>query len=208
MSRARRVTIAICWGALTHGLFVLAIAVLVNALYHGMRTGLGTLHGAKAWAVDALLVIQFPLLHSFLLTPRGPQLARAARAARTRPRPRPDHVALIASAQTARDLRAVVAERHHVARSQRRLGVDPARSFVASWVFLSKALYDAGLGMQTGYAGWLSVVRNRPLAFGDFPTHGLFRRCRQPVYLGFALVLWTGPVHTLDGLLLAMTWSM
>jgi protein-S-isoprenylcysteine O-methyltransferase Ste14 len=35
----------------------------------------------------------------------------------------------------------------------------------------------------------------------------LFRACRQPVYLAFALTLWTGPVLTLDRLVLAVAWT-
>ena len=38
------------------------------------------------------------------------------------------------------------------------------------------------------------------------PTHGLFARCRQPIYLGFALVLLTAPCWSLDWLLLAAGW--
>ena len=40
------------------------------------------------------------------------------------------------------------------------------------------------------------------------PTHGLFARCRQPIYLGFALVLWTAPVWSLDWLCLTVGWSV
>ena len=43
--------------------------------------------------------------------------------------------------------------------------------------------------------------------FGAFPTQGLFRWVRQPVYIGFALTLWTGPVWTPDRLVLALAWT-
>lgn len=33
------------------------------------------------------------------------------------------------------------------------------------------------------------------------------RKHRQPIYLGFALVLWTAPVWSLDSSLLALAWS-
>lgn len=35
----------------------------------------------------------------------------------------------------------------------------------------------------------------------------MFAVCRQPIYLGFALTLWTGPIWTPDRLLLATIWS-
>jgi protein-S-isoprenylcysteine O-methyltransferase Ste14 len=43
--------------------------------------------------------------------------------------------------------------------------------------------------------------------FPGLATRGLFAACRQPIYLGFALTLWTGPVWTPDHLLLAVLWS-
>lgn len=40
------------------------------------------------------------------------------------------------------------------------------------------------------------------------PERGLFARCRQPIYLGFFLVLWTGPAWSADRLLLAGVWGL
>jgi len=36
----------------------------------------------------------------------------------------------------------------------------------------------------------------------------LFAVCRQPIYLGFAMTLWTGPTWTPVRLLLAAIWSV
>jgi protein-S-isoprenylcysteine O-methyltransferase Ste14 len=192
----------------THSAFVIAIGVTMVGLYHGMRTGLGRLHGPSAWLANAALVAQFPLVHSYLLSNGGRRvLARLAPAGLGRELA-PTTFALIASVQLALTFLAW-------SPSGITLG-DPGgvalwcfrAAFAASWWFLVRALKDAGLALQTGFIGWSSVVRGVDPAFGDFPTRGLFRVCRQPVYLGFALVLWTGPVHTLDGLLLALTWTM
>ncbi|HRK36076.1 MAG TPA: isoprenylcysteine carboxylmethyltransferase family protein, partial [Candidatus Hydrogenedentes bacterium] len=70
-----------------------------------------------------------------------------------------------------------------------------------------KALTDAGLGLQTGFTGWSSVVQGKRPTYKTFPTRGLFRLCRHPVYLGFALVMWTAPEVTVDGLVLAAGWT-
>jgi protein-S-isoprenylcysteine O-methyltransferase Ste14 len=39
------------------------------------------------------------------------------------------------------------------------------------------------------------------------PTHGLYRLTRNPIYLGFALILWTMPVWSADQLALAIPWT-
>ena len=39
------------------------------------------------------------------------------------------------------------------------------------------------------------------------PERGTFATCRQPIYLGFSLILWTAPGWTLDRLVLALVWS-
>lgn len=46
------------------------------------------------------------------------------------------------------------------------------------------------------------LARIRPV-FPDMPTTGLFCVVRQPIYVAFALTLWTVPVWTPDQLVLA-----
>jgi protein-S-isoprenylcysteine O-methyltransferase Ste14 len=48
------------------------------------------------------------------------------------------------------------------------------------------------------------LARIKPV-FPDMPTGGLFRLIRQPIYVSFALTLWTVPVWTPDQLAVACT---
>jgi methanethiol S-methyltransferase len=48
------------------------------------------------------------------------------------------------------------------------------------------------------------LARIRPV-FPDMPTLGLFRIIRQPIYVAFAMTLWTVPVWTPDQLALAIS---
>jgi protein-S-isoprenylcysteine O-methyltransferase Ste14 len=204
--RARK-AVAIAYGVVTHAAFVAAVATMIAALYDGLRFGQGPLRGPWAWLANTALVAQFPLLHSYLLTPAGQRwLARLAPRELARDLA-PTTFALVASGQLLATFAlwspsGVVLDDAHGASLWLFRG-----AFAASWIFLLKALTDAGLGVQTGFVGWSAVLRGRRPQFGEFPTHGLFQVCRQPVYLGFALTLWTGPVHTLDGLVLALTWT-
>jgi hypothetical protein len=76
-------------------------------------------------------------------------------------------------------------------------------AYAASWLLLLKASFDAGAEVQSGALGWMSLLaRIRPV-FPDMPTQGLFRLIRQPIYVAFALTLWTVPVWTPDQLVLA-----
>jgi 2-polyprenyl-6-hydroxyphenyl methylase/3-demethylubiquinone-9 3-methyltransferase len=69
---------------------------------------------------------------------------------------------------------------------------------------LAKSIYDAGLGLQTGAIGWLALYRGAKPNYPPMPTRGLFRLCRQPIYLAFALTLWTVPTWTPDQLAIAI----
>jgi steroid 5-alpha reductase family enzyme len=74
--------------------------------------------------------------------------------------------------------------------------VDPAEGHV-----------DAGAEVQSGALGWMSLMaRIRPV-FPDMPDRGLFRVIRQPIYVAFALTLWTVPVWTPDQLALALGYT-
>lgn len=208
MSHKKRIFVALAYGLASHLLFLVAVSFMVVGLYSGLRTGQGPFSGPAAWLANAALVIQFPLLHSWLLSPNGRKLlARLAPSELGRDLA-PTTFALIASLQVLLTF-ALWSPSGITLSDAHGAGLWIFRAaFAASWLFLIKALHDAGLELQTGYVGWLSVLRGKRPELPDFPTHGLFRMCRQPVYLGFALTLWTGPVHTLDGLLLALTWTM
>jgi protein-S-isoprenylcysteine O-methyltransferase Ste14 len=78
-------------------------------------------------------------------------------------------------------------------------------AYAASWLLLMKSSFDAGVEVQSGALGWMSLLgRIRP-RFPDMPTKGLFRVIRQPIYVAFALTLWTVPVWTPDQLALALS---
>src|SRR5262249_9285760 len=75
--------------------------------------------------------------------------------------------------------------------------------YASAWLLLAKSIIDAGASVQTGYLGWRAVLRGMRPVYPPMPRTGLFRICRQPIYLAFALTLWTVPVWTPDQLVLA-----
>lgn len=185
----------------------MAIISMGAGLASGMRYGRGHLDGPAAWLANGLLCAQFPLAHSLLLTRRGRRLlartASGAAGAALAPTVfatvaawqilavfvlwSPSGIVLLAPAGGAR--------------------AALAAAFGLSWVFLLKSLLDAGLGLQTGSIGWRALWRGEAPRFPDMPERGTFAACRQPIYLGFTLLLWTGPGWTLDHLVLALAWT-
>ena len=198
---------AIALGAANHALFGVGVGCMMLGLYTGMQSGAGPLQGPAAWLANAVLALQFPFLHSYLLTPAG-----RARLARLAPPGLGRELSTTTYAMAA-SLQLLV-----VFGLWSPSGVvwwEPAGAlrtafglaFGASWLLLAKSMWDAGLDVQSGALGWLSVARGRRPAYGPFPQHGLFRVCRQPVYLAFALTLWTGPAWTPDHLAIALVWA-
>jgi protein-S-isoprenylcysteine O-methyltransferase Ste14 len=207
VSTVRRVAAALSMAVACHGAFMLAVGSMAFALATGMQHGAGRAPTGLAWLANLMLVLQFPLLHSFLLSSRGrPWLARLSLVGHGRTLA-PTTYVLVGSLQLLATFWAwtpsgVVWHAPHGA-----TGVLQYGAFVAAWVFLVKALIDAGLGVQAGVAGWWALLRGRIVAYGPMPTGGLFARCRQPIYLGFALVLWTAPTWSPDWLALVLPWT-
>jgi hypothetical protein len=210
MRRSTRRTIAVVWAVASLSAFAAGVAAMLVALHEGLTAGIvarGTLRGTAAVIANGLLVLQFPLLHSALLTRHGQHLlARLA--------PRGCGRTLVPTSFSAIGSLQLVATFLlwspsgivlHAASGAARAAWELL--YAASWIFLVKALCDARLAVQTGACGWIALLRERPVEFGGFPTRGTFRLCRQPVYLAFAATLWTGPVHTLDSVALALVWT-
>ena len=80
--------------------------------------------------------------------------------------------------------------------------------YLVSWLLLLKAIRDAGFAQQIGLLGWWAVYRKVPPCYAPMPQRGLFRFCRQPIYVAFAMTLWTVPTWTPDQLELAVVLTL
>ncbi|MGE3164493.1 MAG: isoprenylcysteine carboxylmethyltransferase family protein [Planctomycetota bacterium] len=169
----------------------------------GMATGLGRLTGVTAVMVNLVLLVQFPLLHSFLLTPRGRHwLARTV----------PQRYAreLVPTAYTT--ITALQLGLLFLGWSPSGLTIFEfptsvqcafAVAFLGAWVLLLRSMWDAGLSLQTGSLGWCALYRGVAPKYPRLPTQGLFRVCRQPIYLSFTLITWLGPAWSADKVMVA-----
>ena len=73
---AGRIVLALGLGVLCHTLFAAGVLAMMAAMYFGLSRSLGTAPGLWAVGANAALIVQFPLVHSLLLTRRGGRLTR------------------------------------------------------------------------------------------------------------------------------------
>jgi len=201
---ARRIALALCYGAACHAIFAAAVLAMVAGMFHGMGAGLGTVPWPWAALANAALVAQFPLAHSFLLSGPGERLL-----ARLAPRPHgatlsTTSYAIVASVQLLRFFALWTPSGITWWRAEGAASWVACGAYGASWILLAKASFDAGAEVQSGALGWMSLMAARRPSFPAMPTRGLFRLVRHPIYVAFALTLWTVPTWTPDQLALAL----
>lgn len=200
--------VAWTWGVLTHAGFVLAVVSMAWALSRGMHVGLGRLEGTRRWIANGALLVQFPLLHSLLLGRRGARvLARLAPTGMGRSLSTTTFSAL-AALQLCATFWLWSPSSSGAWHASGAPAIALIAAHVVAWTFLVVALHDAGLGLQTGWIGWRALLKGREPAYPPMPERGLFALCRQPIYLGFLLVLWTGPTWSVDRLALGGVWGV
>ena len=200
-----RIMLALVMGALCHVLFAAGVLAMIVAMFFGLSQSFGTVRWPWAALTNAALIAQFPLAHSLLLTGRGGRWL-------TRLIPGPHGAtlatttyAIIASAQLLALFALWTPSGIIWWRADGAAFWAMTAAYAASWLILAKASFDAGAEVQSGALGWMSLLaRIRPV-FPDMPTQGLFRLIRQPIYVAFALTLWTPPVWTPDQLVLAIS---
>ncbi|CCE02543.1 hypothetical protein [Bradyrhizobium sp. STM 3809] len=197
---AGRIAIALASGVVCHALFGLAVLAMIGAMFFGMSESFGRVPWPWAYVVDAALLLQFPLVHSLLLGPGRRWLARlgphGATLATT-------HYAIIASLQLLSLFALWTPSGVIWWRAQGAAFVVLCIAYASTFLLLIKASWDAGVEVQSGALGWLSLMADRAPRFPDMPARGLFAIIRQPIYLSFALSLWTVPVWTPDQLAVA-----
>ncbi|MEO0937040.1 MAG: isoprenylcysteine carboxylmethyltransferase family protein [Pseudomonadota bacterium] len=202
-----RIALAYAYGVLCHGLFAVAVLAMIAAMFFGMSRSLGAVPWPWAGIVNALLILQFPAMHSLLLTrwgrtalgwlaPRG----EGARLGTTT-------YATVASVQLIL-LFAFWTPSGVVWWQAEGLALWLlCGAYAASWLLLIKASWDAGAEVQSGALGWMSMAADKAPRFPPMPTKGTFRLIRHPIYVAFALTLWTVPTWTPDQLAVAITLS-
>jgi len=201
---ARRVALAYAYGALCHAIFAVAVLAMIVAMYFGMSRSLGAVPWPWAALVNLALLLQFPLAHSFLLSRRGRAwlgwLAPAGEGARLGT----TTFAIVASVQL------ILLFGFWTPSGIIWWQADGAAywvliaAYTASWLLLIKATWDAGMEVQSGALGWMSLAADRKPRFPPMPQTGLFRLIRHPIYVAFALTIWTVPTWTPDQLAVAI----
>ncbi|WP_230374159.1 methyltransferase family protein [Pontivivens ytuae] len=204
MTSSRRITIALAWGAACHGAFAIGVGLMIYHLFFGLLQSWGAVPWPWAIGANLALLTQFPLAHSLLLTPRGRKILALIgpdeRLATT-------NYALIASLQLALLFAFWTPSGVILWQAEGALFWTMCAAYAVAWGYLMLAILQSGVQLQSGMLGWLAMARGRDPQFPDLPTHGLYRVTRQPIYLGFALTLWTMPTYTPDQLALAVLWT-
>ena len=200
----RRKAIAVIYGLLCHGLFVGGVAMMICQMYFGMTRSYGRLEAPWSFLANALLVLQFPLAHSALLTRRGQALLRRLAPPAIASDLATTIFVIIAASQTLLLFSLWTPSGVVWWQAQGPILLGLSLLYGASWLLLARAIWDAGLGLQTGAIGWIAVFKGQRPSYPPMPAGGLFRLCRQPIYFAFAATLWTVPVWTPDQLALAL----
>lgn len=204
---AGRIALAMALGLVCHAVFAAAVLAMIAAMFFGLSESLGRVPWPWALVANLALILQFPLAHSLLLTgPGGRWLGRlipgphGATLATTT-------YAIIASAQLLALFELWTPSGIVWWRAEGVAFWAICAVYAASWLLLMKASFDAGADVQSGALGWMSLMAKIRPVFPDMPTDGLFRVIRQPIYVAFALTLWTVPVWTPDQLALAVCYT-
>jgi protein-S-isoprenylcysteine O-methyltransferase Ste14 len=197
----------IVFGVANHAFFVFTVTRLFPFLQgtNWPRGGhLAQLGRSLPWFwTDALLALQFGVIHSALLLP-----STRKRLQRFVPSPQFGCVFCAASCLS---LLLAIEGWHSSPRLLWRLnglaGGLVTGAFLLSWVGLFYSLHLTGLGFQTGWTTWWAWVKQRPIPRRSFEPRGAYRLLRHPVYLSFLGLVWFTPVMSYDRATLVVIWT-
>ena len=200
----RRLVIAASYGLLCHSLFIIGVGAMIIMMFFGMSRSFGQLAPPWSFVANALLLLQFPIGHSLLLMRRGnAALQRLAPAGLGAGLSTTTYV-VIASIQVLMLFVLWSPSGTIWWRAEGLTLVILCCFYALAWLGLLKAIVDAGFALQVGLLGWYALARNIAVRYPPMPQSGLFKICRQPIYVAFTLTLWTVPTWTPDQLAVAL----
>ena len=203
----RTLATALIWGALTHGSFAVGAGLMVWHMFHGMQATWGAVPWPFAALANLVLLAQFPAIHSLLLTTKGRKVLGLMAPGEHGRTLSPSTYVIASSVSLALLFAFWTPSGVVLYRADGWLFWALTASYAASWGLVAKSIWDAGAGLQSGWIGWTALAKGHAPRYPDLPTHGMFRLTRQPIYLSFALTLWTPPVMSADQLALAVAWT-
>lgn len=201
---ALRIVVAFVYGVICHVTFAAAVLAMIVAMFFGMSESLGRVPAPWSLVANICLILQFPLVHSILLSKRGGRVLSALASRAFGPALATTTYAIIASAQLLALFAMWTPSGIIWWQAEGVVFAVICSLYALSWLLLIWASYDAGAEVQSGALGWMSLAQNIKPVFPDMPTQGLFSLIRQPIYVSFALTTWTVPVWTPDQLCVAV----
>ena len=204
---SKRWMIAFLYGLLCHVIFTVSVVSMLVAMYFGMSQSFGQIPHPYSYFFNLLLLLQFPIAHSFLLSSVGKKFLLYFSPKQYSKTLAPTIFAIIASIQLFLLFFCWTPSQIIVWEASGASYFLMCTLYGSSWLLLIWASIDAGAELQSGALGWMSLAQNKAPKFPDLPTFGLFKFIRQPIYASFALTTWTTPNWTLDQLLIAVVFT-
>jgi protein-S-isoprenylcysteine O-methyltransferase Ste14 len=193
------------FGLFAQVLFAATVCRLFPFL-QGSNPGLLAAHGnllPAPYAVNAVLAVQFAILHSWLLLPTtrrrlegyilGPLYGCFFCFATC--------ISLLLTIELWQPTEPVLWHLHGIAAMMVRT------AFLITWLVLLYSLSLTGLGYQTGWTPYWAWLRGRKLPPRRFEPRGAYRLLRHPIYLSFLGLVWLTPAMTLDRAVLTGIWT-
>ena len=205
---SKRWMIAFLYGLLCHVIFTASVVTMLVAMFFGMSQSFGKIPAPYSYFFNLLLLLQFPIVHSFLLSSLGKKYLLYFSPKQYSKTLAPTIFALIASIQLFLLFFCWTPTQVLIWEASGISYYLMCMLYSLSWLLLIWASIDAGAELQSGALGWMSLAQNKPPKFPDLPTFGLFKFIRQPIYASFALTTWTTPNWTLDQLLIAVVFTV
>ncbi len=207
LSKYKTKVIAVFYGIVCHITFAASGIAMLWVLYNGFTVSLGSIRYPLSIILNFLLLIQFPVLHSFLLSNNGRKILRLFSPKNYAKTLETTVYATIASIQLL--LLFLLWTPSHIIIYDLNYPYNILNFllFILGWVLLSISSFQAGYKVQTGSLGWTSMFLSKKPKFPPMPTNGLFKLIRQPIYLSFCIVLWSPPTMTLDLFFVAFIYS-
>ena len=161
--------------AFCHACFALGVGTMVVMMFFGMSRSLGALEALWSWIANAALLVQFPVMHSFLLTDRGRALLARLAPAGTGVALSTTTYVTVASLQIFA-LFALWSPSGEIWWQAEGASLALMTALYATArLLLGKAMADAGMSLQTGSLGWMALLR----------TKARLPRCRSAVSFDF-----------------------